>query len=875
MSVISIEDSSNSQNLYDIALISRRNSSNSKIHRIGSSSNIVQQHSFSNPKRVVSASSLSPLEEDSCKLKSSNGPYQQHPVINAKRPGDYYIQKIHSKSSLNLPRNPPPSTPISSLSMHKPKQPSSSQSQQQQQSQHQNLPLDYKKRMSQDSLTSFQSSISDDHSSILSCQFDTPTPSSCSQLTQFSSTSGGKSVESRICSMSSTSSTTVNTIAEIEPTNPAKKRPSPSLKSASTINVLNDTFILPKPPTIKSNRSKSMAAIPTIDTKSKSTTTMPMLNRSKSKFMSLQESKERQILRKKKYEENDLDDEILSNGLDHLIFNVPVVKNQNMLYSLKGNSSVKLNGNESSSSNSSATILSRSDLVNEGDKYNIRPCPLPGRLSTTNLPQYHGNPNESILEESEESEETAGEGGGEGDSSILTDDSIIAHNISELYSQHSASVSKLMKMTREQNLMYKLPSYIKSQSSLDDLHLISPEKLTYLDQTRPINLPPKSPADKTRHNKQFSCALDSFQITIQSEVDSRFKNAQSKQVKSQQWISIINSLLNLDPKQFTKKFTTDKNQLRKLTWDCNVPMTHTFQFFIKILSNNHSSQDSINTIRHSFELFDCKLQNNITETMKQNKDAEFSKIVSLMSTQPLVSNSGINMVEFRQKMMHLLYIKSISESGLCEKDTLLISILLTLFPSVATIDLYCLLELIQHEILNSSFLQTRLGSNNSGDCGDDNEMANFTTNHLLMLMLRFNDHQKLTSLALRQQPQQQPRSPHPLQRESTPNEEETFREIKSSSVEIVMKLFTLLIINSQSTKSRVKNNIKLVKAFTRTVFVNYHLGWNTFDDLLESEDGDAHGSICGSSSSIRINHSHDQLLNMDKFVGRWAKHHFG
>ena len=40
--------------------------------------------------------------------------------------------------------------------------------------------------------------------------------------------------------------------------------------------------------------------------------------------------------------------------------------------------------------------------------------------------------------------------------------------------------------------MYKIPNFIKSNSSLEDLHLISLEKLSVIDSTRPSHLPPKS-----------------------------------------------------------------------------------------------------------------------------------------------------------------------------------------------------------------------------------------------------------------------------------------------------------------------------------------------------------------------------------------------
>ncbi|KAI5958629.1 SBE2 [Candida theae] len=794
----------NSQNLYDISLNSRKSSCPS-VPPPPPSTKVNGGNSA--PKRVASRSALPTLKEHSASV--SNIP---------KRPGDYYIQKINSKSSLNLNKSQPTVPSSSSV----PTNPS-------------------RRRMSQDSVMSIQSSSSsfEDHASVVSSQFDAPVASSSSAITSSTSPSqysrGSQVVDSRLSSMTSASTSAFESKVSLDENESAislVKAPSnfkpQALKAASTTNVLK-SFPVSKPLS-KKERSKSV-------------TTVPTLNRTKSKYMSSQDSKERQQLRKKKYEENDDDEEILSNDLDSLIFNVPVIKN-NELYSLQKGSSTTLSKSKSrsnSASSSTVTILSRNDLVSDdNDKYNIRPCPLPGKLSTNQLPTLYTNNDDSIIEE---------------DEATFDEDSEITANISDFYSQRSASVSKLMKMTREQNLMYKLPSFIKSQSSMEDLHLISPEKLNFLDQTRPINLPPKPASDKTKHNREFTKSLSSFESVAKSQHDSRIKTVQSALYHQQQWIKILNSLMDLDTKHFNKKFTSEKNQLRKLAWDCNVPSNLAFQFLMKILSNNYSSQDSVNTIRNSFELFDQKLQG-LTEVMKQSKNREFNKIMDSVLSKPLIANSGVDMSQFKTNFIHLLYIKSMSETGLSEKDHSTIPIILTIFPQQSVIDIYCLLELINQEIFNREFINSY-----TPPSGETSEL---TFHDTFKLMLQFNDSLPLSLSA--------PTTPiidqgrfEPVKSDESQDKNSTNLVVSptSASIEIVTKLLTLLIINSQSTKTKLKNNQKLIKSFVKTMFLDFHLGWNSYSELIKSD------------KSIRINNCSDQRLNLERFVARWTSHHFG
>lgn len=198
----------------------------------------------------------------------------------------------------------------------------------------------------------------------------------------------------------------------------------------------------------------------------------------------------------------------------------------------------------------------------------MKPCPLPGRLNSTSDISCSSIirtdiSDDSILEESENS------------FSFGTDnDSKISQNISNFYNQRSESVSKLKKMTREQNMLYKLPTFIKSQSSIEDINLISPEKINCLDQTRPINLPPKTTTDKSKHNKEFQRVLNNYENNTKIFNESRKRVSESMVNQQQQWFKLMMS----NKKECNKKLTSDKAMVRKLSWESNCPDKFRYEF---------------------------------------------------------------------------------------------------------------------------------------------------------------------------------------------------------------------------------------------------------------------------------------------------------
>ncbi|KAG2731597.1 hypothetical protein G9P44_005184 [Scheffersomyces stipitis] len=1009
----------NNNNYYDIAISSRKRSgqipsSSNYVKNNYSSASLTSNSSItsgsssskkSSPKRVSSMSALTTLNE----VKPT-----------AKRPGDYYIQKL-SQSSLSLitanvkPSQLPPAPLLAQ---------SHSQS-------HKNDTVNgrnYPRPRSGESLASLRTSYSDEVSSIVSSQFDTPIETSSrqsqnmladSRLSSLTSNSIAPSEAPSINNFNFTSSTTITAECphdhshcedgDCNSCNSCSNDHSDyldgdsspditydhncSTSSISTLSTRNSSRVLPgmgigipqKPQrrssapapivdksilqrhktfsstelsssssfshshSARNSKGNSKASHPvtrsysTSNIKQRSTSSSPSLSRSKTRYISSKEIKERQMLRKKKYDENDDDEEILTNELDNLVFNVPVIKNHSELYSLNSRSHGNLvpgysnMSSRSSLSSSSSAMLSRSDLMtdNDNNKYNIngsimKPCPLPGKLgSQTDLSiivpprkNSHGNDltQDSIVEEAE------------GDDTMIAvanlsmnDDSEISNNISQFYNQRSTSMSKIAKLSREQTMMYKLPNFVKSQSSMEDLHLISLEKLNLIDQTRPINLPPKSGLDKSKHNREFQKVLTNFELNTKNLNDARNRSSQIHAQNQQLWMKYVSSLVDEETtsKQFNKKFSYEKNAIRKLAWDSNIPSAFRFQFFMQILSHNNNSQDSVHTINNSFTLFDQKYQN-LSDTIRKNKDVEFNNIVDVVLHRPMFdailkevsSSSTFSLASLKDNFKYLLYIKSLSEYGLHKHDQVfLIPVLLVLFQNTQSLqEIYCLLELINQQILNRDFLSTLNGAlgnwsdlkNLSSHPGTSStylskflsklnnldEFDKLNSNSFFEILLQFNDKLPLSlsapSTPIMNHPGQfsfthSPSSSSNLSCASnlsdgnnnsninnsdniTPRTSvsgsDDFVDINSSALQLMIKLLQLLIIHSNSVKSKDKNNMKIVSTFLVVTFQFYHINWNSFQELIKL------------NKSIRLNKTADQVANLDAFVEKW-KDSFG
>lgn len=689
--------------------------------------------------------------------RKPNVPLKRHSSANNlsnefKRPGDYYIQKL-SNSSLNLSKRP----------------------------------------ISGDSIVSLNSTYSDDisiNSEIHDSRLSSLTSNSII-ISPNDSPQSGKLDDSV---------TTIKDLNEFPQIVEDPEEKEDILESNETVATI---------PPSKSNSSLSnMSPNTSFGTplKSVSTTT---LTRTKTKYLSQQEIKTRQRLRKKAYDDSYNEDEILSNDID-LVFNVPVIKNQSELY-LKKNL--------------------RTDF---DDKY--KPFPLPGKLRSNSTPNIktgnlsinssmssinthndtdHNITNESIIEEDSSSFEDGDE------------DSMIISNISNYYNERSKSYSKLMKSSRQDNLLYKLPSFVKSQSSLDDLNLMSLEKLTVIDQTRPINLPPKNSNDIMKHNKELQKILNDLHDEVNFKDDDEFRT---------DWIKLFDNLLI--------KLSTQKNLIRKLNWESNCIHEERFNYFMKILLKDENS-DKIDEKFHDL----MKIYENLNESIKTNRILEFNKIFQDLINKPLFHS--LNLLIYKQQFLDLMFLLSLDNNLHKHDEIFLIPITLILFPEVEIIEKFKFLRLFNDKIFNKDLIMNinenfenwsvKLPKKVRPFLNNFNlkEFTNLNFLKFLEILLQLNDKLPLSISA------------------SNPSTPILKNNIKSCNLEIIYKFLQLLVIYSVNSTSKNYNQLKIFQSFLMVLIKYYHINWNDFNDLIKL------------NKSIKINFNMDQGINLNNFVDKW------
>lgn len=619
------------------------------------------------------------------------------------------------------------------------------------------------------------------------------------------------------------------------------------------------------------------------------------LSRSKSGNYAAKESKERLQFRKKVYDEFCDDDDIMPTDLEHLVFNVPVIKNPHTLYHLNLTSSVNVskvtNANPKRASEpsiSSETILSRRDLMMaDGDtKYagaqlsqqsaRPKPFPLPGTIDT-NIPRYDSDnrlqqqiprpvPRQSVGATHEDAE--------------------ITQNISTFYHQQVQDHFDHTKRERSPNSMNIIPTYVKSQSSLDDVHLISAEKLKFLDQSRPIHLPPKADADKQKHRKEITESMASFQSATQHLTESRRRLAEMQLTQQTLGAKLVQSLMDeQDAQSFNKKFANERHTLRKLVWKSSIPLLMLFSFFLKTLLLNASTSNTLLNIGHSYDLFK-ENYNHLSPSMKLSKDSEFSQTISRTLERPLIksllsasqeSNPEFSVAKFESDLRFMMFIKSLSEEGLRKhEETFMLPVLLVMFSSTQLLrDIFCLLELIGQQVLTRevfSSLAARIGSwsesggNTSLKHFDRTEFEGLNVNAVFDIILQLNDNLPL-SLSAACTPVQAhffipdgsntgANTPHDSQRSSMDTME--LQKADSSALRLMFRLLLILIVYSNARKTRRKHIVAVFESMMLTVFQFYHINWNLYTELVRQNE------------SIRLNKSSDHLENLMSFTNKWA-----
>lgn len=653
----------------------------------------------------------------------------------------------------------------------------------------------------------------------------------------------------------------------------------PKLRAASTSSVLE----LKRQPTVQQQ-------LPPLARQASASSSF-MLTRTKTRYYNPKETKERKQLRKKLYEENDDDDELLTNDLD-LVFNVPVIKNHGEIYRTRRTESVP------------NMILSRNDIVTGDDnKYpykpteSMKPCPLPGKLSRSNLsldriptaiPELRPLPSDDSILEDDESRHTS--------FASTENDSEICNNISDFYSQRSLSYSAIARASREQLLSDKLPNFVKTHSSVEDLSLISLEKLEVIDQSRPINLPPKKSTDKAKHHRELHRVITDFEATTRTANNLRVNLGILAIANQQSWLKLMASS---DEKDFGRKLNYDREKLRKLNWESVVPGKFRFEYFMKVLLVE-SGKDFADSMAKTLDILEDKVHG-LSQQMKAAKDSEFNSMIEQVLQRPLFKNFLVQLAEtqgtefdtqlFRENFRHLLYLKTFSEGGLLKHHQIfVIPMFLIFFQSTESFaDIYTLIELFDREVFNPEVFSSL---NKKLSCWSDlsqmshssavykvlksfpslQEFEHLSATTLFELIIQLNDRLPL-SLSAPSTPIIAQSPFRTLSKTSSDSEggakngsltsldsgmewESDSFFSASSSLSLAGVFLQLLVIFSRS-KNRKQKFASLFQGFLLTIFQYYHINWNSCEELVRD------------NRSIKLNNSNDQLMNLESFLDKW------
>lgn len=789
----------------------------------------------------------------------------------SKRPGDYFIQKLNN-SSINL------SSPANPKGASRP--------------------------FSGDSIVSLPSSCSDEVSLLGSSQFD----GQDSRLSSMTSHSINSPADSPMVNNNQFPRNDDKSQDSTKSQNELFRNDDDLASSVSTITLKNTgtpynnsmestsslTSTAPHPAQLSKTRVKASSTSNILRrAPSVSSTSSLSLHRTKSKYSDPKEARERQQRRKKMYEENENDDEILSNDLD-FFFNVPVIKNHADIYRKPSLPAQNKN-----------MKISREDLIlNKDDNYgslhrsvSMKPTPLPPNLtsfgtnssfsSTSDLPNTSLN-STAIAEHSIEEEDESRE---ESTFSVSMDsDMAITQNISDYYSDRSASFLQSARNDRDNEVMYRLPQYVKSQSSIEDLRLFSPEKLILVDQSRPINLPPKAELDKSKHAKEFQKVLSNLEITSKSTLDSRKKLSESMIVHNQHWLKLILSIS--DEKDLKKKFNDDKNAIRRLNWDSVCPDKCKFQYLMKVLS--YDSAKVVESLSSGFSVAQEKVSN-LSPSMKATKTYEFTDVMNSVLRKPLYESimkemSKDDIALFRENYMKLLFAFSLSEdedSLRRQDEILLIPVFLIMFQDSESLqNIYTLIKLIDRKVFNRMFFRelgdvlekwsTRSFPSSSQlykflrKFHDAGEFADLSPSAFCEMLTHMNDKLPLSKSA--------PSTPivaqsgfnfdvKPPANFSPKTNSIDGSEVRvdaslcmnSAAFSLVFKLIQLVVTYSFPIKTQSKNNMKVIQSFLMVIFKFYHINWNDYRELIRC------------NKSIRINNSADATTNLDSFTSKWVE----
>lgn len=406
----------------------------------------------------------------------------------------------------------------------------------------------------------------------------------------------------------------------------------------------------------------------------------------------------------------------------------------------------------------------------------------------------------------------------------------VGKDLNKVYqqSENRLSKTKLMERTRSAET---LPMGFKNASDegMEDLKLVSEDKITLISSTRPSWLPPKDEEEKKCHDRAVRKTLSIASIDKLESSSRRYEQETRDETNKQKLILLIDRGL-------TRK--SSLRDLRKIAWETGISSNQRFTVFNTLLDSEYNiiSTKYIDPCDNLEKIIRSKMT-----PFPKNQQMEIEQLLDTMHVE--VSS------DIRKNLIKLLQWKSISKLGLQTGDHYLMYHLLIdgfdikqTWKTVNLIQLTCFSDSVREKF------DARIISKNGvvakflrGDSSFENEfnqsLLNYSTSWNCFARL---DHEHFMWVL------------------------DTIVSENSRSTQFSSNWEALLAnTNWDSFKEKyVTTNYKILCSMVLTILLNYHFGWNDFIQLDQLPS--SFKILCSSDDSEPVR---NQQYN---FMKKWA-----
>lgn len=227
-------------------------------------------------------------------------------------------------------------------------------------------------------------------------------------------------------------------------------------------------------------------------------------------------------------------------------------------------------------------------------------------------------------------------------------------NLSSLYLQSSSKLSE-NKFSERANSKDFLPIEFKeaSDNGMEDLMLVSDNKLNMLTNSRPFWLPPKDQHEKLLHERQISKTMSIASIEQLDKNKHHDERMKTNSLNSENFVLLLNRGITRNSSLQT---------LKKIIWETSLSIETRYKIWDKILQS-----DSRIISKRYIESF-----NDIMEIFGKMDFPAIKKAEILKLIKDNIKNKLSGKYEISNNLVLLLQLKSISQQGLLPGDELML-----------------------------------------------------------------------------------------------------------------------------------------------------------------------------------------------------------